>query len=107
MAQQAQQDVAKTLAAAMMAIATAASAALSAGVSMLAANAVTALSALGSEVGLGAATAGVGLDGLLQSLQHFALIGGRPVAGVDCEIARCRAACPATCQPEERAHRGG
>ena len=76
--------MAKALAATTMGIITAVSAALSAGVSMLATNAVAALSAMGSEVGLGAAMSGVGLDGLIHRLQYFTLL-GELAAAAACE----------------------
>lgn len=74
--QAAQQDLTKALAAATMGFVSAASSALSAAVSALGTNAVAALSGMGAEVGLGAAMAGVGLEGLLHRAQRFAVLGG-------------------------------
>ncbi len=64
-----------TVAATSLAVAGSGSVALSTAASSLASQAVTALSSMGAQVGLEAATASVGIDQLVAKLQWFALSG--------------------------------
>ncbi len=70
-----QRSAATAVAATTVAVSTGASVALSAFVSAVAAQAAGALTARAAEVGVGAATGGVGIQSLVARLQYFALSG--------------------------------
>ena len=72
-----QRQAATAVSAATVAVATAGSAAASAAVSSMAAQAAAALGAMGAQVGMEGALASIGISGLVNHLQMFALSGAR------------------------------